>query len=131
MIVRNITTMPFFMKLLAMYGMFAPSLAIVSIFDAYSAEGWSWGAIFVFISFGIVPALIFFAGAMCMVLKKRFSRPLYISGMFLTSSVAGIHPGVIPSDEWVTLVAFNAVIVLALGLYLWFNSKALQYFHEK
>lgn len=125
----NITRMPYFLKLLVIYGISAPAVAIVNITMAYQIYGWG---IVNFISFalaGVMPSVLFFTGAVSMVFRAKHSRACYISGWLATTYTSGLHPGVVENISWAGLLYFNTIVAFGVVLYLYFSRGAKNYFN--
>jgi len=123
--------MPYFMKILVIYGISAPVIAVVSTFEAYDSVGWGWPSYIVFAGVGILPASLFFFGSVGLVLKCKSSRICYIAGWLATVTASGAHPEVIKDVDWTTLVVFNTAVVLVVAWYLYSAYGVKKYFSSR
>lgn len=124
----NITRMPYFLKLLVIYGISAPAVAIVNITMAYQVYGWGIANFISFALAGVIPSVLFFAGAISIVFRAKYSRACYISGWLATAYTSGLHPGVAENISWAVLIYFNTIVAFGVALYLYFGRGAKNYF---
>jgi hypothetical protein len=124
----NFHRMPYGMKLLALYGAAAPSMAVLAMAEAYGTHGWAASGWFLFVSAGLAPAGAFSAGALGMLYRATWSRVVFISGWFLTTASSVLHPGVVDPAEWVVAISFTSIVLLSVGLYLYFGKGPKAYF---